>query len=330
MEKRRPRVFNLLLNFRNILGFCASIVISCISQFNTKRRMNLKLTNFSTIIIVNKNQEQTKAIRVKTKHLNRIRHYVVGIAAIILVLAGTIIYLTSRRSQQEQEKQQLLSQIAQLKSKLPAADAAALTADAPAKSSAQSYIQSIQLKLKKINDYLSKRGLKGFSTKDIGGDKNADPKISDDEKYSLYDEYLGRLLNSVAFTPMGYPRLSSITSAFGYRSDPFDTGNAELHPGIDFRGAKGDPVHVTADGTVDFTGWKGGYGNCIMVKHKNNFETLYGHLSHIDVREGQAVKTGDVIGKVGSTGRSTGTHLHYEVRKNGRPVNPVKFLTLNN
>ena len=291
--------------------------------------MSLKLTNFSTVIIVNKNQEQTQAIRVKTKHLQRIRHYIATIVCVIVALIGTVVYLNSKDSQREQERQQLLSQIAQLKSKLPAAQAAALT-DASSKASATGYIQSIQGKLQKINDYLRKRGLKGFSNKDIGGDNNAAANVSDNEKYSLYDEYLSRLLNSVAFTPMGYPRLSSITSAFGYRSDPFDGESAELHPGIDFKGAKGDPVHVTANGKVAFTGWKGGYGNCIIIQHKNDFQTLYGHLSHIDVKDGQDVNTGDVIGRVGSTGRSTGTHLHYEVRKNGKPVNPVKFLTLNN
>src|SRR3569623_1657854 len=113
--------------------------------------MNLKLTNFSTIIIVNKNQEQTKAIRVKTKHLNRIKDYITAVVCVIIVLAGTIIYLTSKGNKQEQEKQQLLSQIAQLKSKLPASEAAAL-ANAVTKSSAQGYIESIQGKLQKIND----------------------------------------------------------------------------------------------------------------------------------------------------------------------------------
>jgi len=289
--------------------------------------MNLKLTNFSTIIIVNKNQEQTQAIRVKTKHLKRVKHYIASIVLVIAALVGTIVYLNSKDNQTEQEKQKLLSQIAQLKGKVSTAtalnDAATVSTN-----SANSYIQSIQNKLEKINDYLRKRGLKGFSTNSIGGDKNiAAPSMSDNEKYSLYDEYMSRLLNSVAFTPMGYPRLSSITSAFGYRSDPFESEHAELHPGIDFRGAKGDPVHVTADGNVVFTGRKGGYGNCIIVQHKNDFQTLYGHLSHIDVNEGQSVKTGDVIGKVGSTGRSTGAHLHYEVRKSGKPINPVKFLT---
>ncbi|HTD41780.1 MAG TPA: M23 family metallopeptidase [Mucilaginibacter sp.] len=292
--------------------------------------MNLKLTNFSTIIIVNKNQEQTQAIRVKTKHLKRIRHYIASVVLIVVALVGTIAYLNAKDTKREHEKQQLLSQIAQLKGKV-SSTAATSASIAASTNSASNYIQSIQSKLQKINDYLRKRGLKGFSTNSVGGDGNAEEsKLTDNEKYSLYNDYLSRLVNSVAFTPMGYPRLSSITSAFGYRSDPFDSENAELHPGIDFRGAKGDPVHVTADGDVVFTGRKGGYGNCIIVQHKNDFQTLYGHLSQIGVKEGQSVKTGDVIGKVGSTGRSTGTHLHYEVRKNGKPINPVKFLTLNN
>ena len=292
--------------------------------------MNLKLTNFSTIIIVNKNQEHTQALRVKTKHLKRIRHYIASVVLLNIALVGTIAYLNSKDTKREQEKQLLLSQIAQLKGKVSSTTSAS-AAIAASTNSASNYIQSIQSKLQKINDYLRKRGLKGFSTNSIGGDGNAEEsKLTDNEKYSLYNDYLSRLVNSVAFTPMGYPRLSSITSVFGYRSDPFDSENAELHPGIDFRGAKGDPVHVTADGDVVFTGRKGGYGNCIIVQHKNDFQTLYGHLSHIDVKEGQSIKTGDVIGEVGSTGRSTGTHLHYEVRKNGKPINPVKFLTLNN
>jgi murein DD-endopeptidase MepM/ murein hydrolase activator NlpD len=295
--------------------------------------MKLKLTNFSTIIIVNKNQEQTQAIRVKTKHLKRIKHYAATVICVVLALVGAVVYLNSKDNKRELEKQQLLTQIAQLKHNTPAT-ASATPAAVPAASNgntASNYIQSIQGKLQKINDYLSKRGLKGFSIKSVGGNGNAEEsKLSDNEKYSLYDDYLTRLVNSVAFTPMGYPRLSSITSVFGYRSDPFDSENAEYHPGIEFRGAKGDPVHVTADGKVVFTGWKGGYGNCIIVQHKNDFQTLYGHLSHINVQEGQSVSTGDMIGKVGSTGRSTGAHLHYEVRKNGKPINPVKFLTLNN
>jgi murein DD-endopeptidase MepM/ murein hydrolase activator NlpD len=293
--------------------------------------MNLKLTNFSTIIIVNKNQEQTQAIRIKTKHLKRVKHYAVSIVCLVLTLLGAIIYLNSKNSRHEEENQQLLTQITQLKNKIPVVVKTPASLKATNTSPATTYIQSIQVKLQKINDYLRKRGLKGFSTQSVGGNGNAEEsKLSENEKYSLYDEYLSRLVNSVAFTPMGYPRLSSMTSVFGYRSDPFDSDHAEYHPGIDFKGQTGDPVKTTADGRVAFTGWKGGYGNCIIIQHKNDFQTLYGHLSHINVNDGQEVKTGDVIGKVGSTGHSTGAHLHYEVRKNGKPINPVKFLTLNN
>lgn len=288
--------------------------------------MNLKLTNFSTIIIVNKNQEQTQAIRVKTKHLKRIRHYAFSIVALIVTLVASIFYLNHRNNAQQLERQKLLTQIAQLKSKIPGAVAAADTSQ-----SAQSYIQSIQSKLQKINDYLRKRGLKGFSVNNVGGSGKADDaKLSDGEKYSLYDDYLNRLVNTVAFTPMGYPRISSLTSVFGYRSDPFNSEHAEYHPGIDFQGHKGDPVKCTANGKVISAGWNGGYGNCIVIKHINGFETVYGHLSHIGVKVGQEVSLGDVIGRVGSTGHSTGAHLHYEVRKNGKAINPVKFLTLNN
>ncbi len=117
---------------------------------------------------------------------------------------------------------------------------------------------------------------------------------------------------------------------FGYRSDPFNSANAEFHPGIDFRGAKGDEAHCTANGRVVFAGWYGGYGNCVRIAHANNYETLYGHLSRITVKVGQDVTVGQKIGEVGSTGHSTGTHLHYEIRLNGKPINPIKFLTLNN
>ncbi len=96
---------------------------------------------------------------------------------------------------------------------------------------AQAYVQDIEGKLQKINDYLKNRGLKGFSTKAVGGNGNAEAaKLTDSETYSLYNEYLDRLVHSVAFTPMGYPHISSLTSFFGYRSDPFNSAHAEFHP----------------------------------------------------------------------------------------------------
>lgn len=289
--------------------------------------MKQKTSDISTVVIINKNQQPTRSLQIKTKHLSRLKHYALGILSVIVVLVGCIIYLRSQNTQQEIEKQKLLQQIVKLKGAIP------VQVVAPANNkegSAQSYIQAIEGKLKTINDYLRRRGLKGFSTKGLGGDSNAEgKKLSDNEVYSLYNDYLNHLMGTIAFTPMGYPRISSFTSFFGYRSDPFDTGNAEFHPGIDFKGKRGDEVKCTASGKIVFAGWAGGYGNCIRIQHINNIQTVYGHLSKIKVKVGQEVNVGDEIGLVGSTGHSTGAHLHYEVRVNGKPVNPVKYLTLN-
>jgi murein DD-endopeptidase MepM/ murein hydrolase activator NlpD len=287
--------------------------------------MKGKRHDISTVIIVNKNSEP-KTLRVKTKHLSRLKHYAVGIISVIMLLSGVIIYLRSQNNRQEVEKKQLMAQITQLKGSMPAQEA-----DVKKGSDAQTYIQSIEGKLSKINDYLRKRGLKGFSTTAVGGNGNADAaKLTDNEAYSLYDEYLTRLVHTVAFTPMGYPHISALTSYFGYRSDPFDSSDAEFHPGIDFKGNKGDDARCTANGTVVFAGWAGGYGNCVRISHNNNLETLYGHLSRISVKVGQDVTAGQKIGEVGSTGRSTGSHLHYEIRKNGKAINPISYLSLNN
>ncbi|MDB5130760.1 MAG: hypothetical protein JWR02_509 [Mucilaginibacter sp.] len=286
--------------------------------------MNSKPHDLSTVIIVNKNRQRT--LQVKTKHLNRLYHYAFGILGVILVLGISVIYLRSQNKQQEEEKNQLLSQLIKLKNVVPIA-----VPQVNKTNNAQAYVQDIQGKLEKINDYLKKRGLKGFSTKAVGGNGNAEAsRLTEDETYSLYEEYLNRLLHSVAFTPMGYPRISSLTSFFGYRSDPFNSSHAEFHPGIDFKGNKGDEARCTANGKVMSADWYGGYGKCVRIAHANGFETLYGHLSRITVKVGEEVTAGQKIGEVGSTGHSTGAHLHYEVRKNGKAINPVKFLTLNN
>ena len=115
-------------------------------------------------------------------------------------------------------------------------------------------------------------------------------------------------------------------SAFGERNDPF-TGGRARHMGIDLSGPHGTPIHATADGLVAEAGWNsGGYGNLIKVDHGRGVETRYAHLSKIAVASGQRVKRGQLIGYMGSTGRSTGSHLHYEVRIEGRAVNPIPFM----
>lgn len=116
-----------------------------------------------------------------------------------------------------------------------------------------------------------------------------------------------------------------ITSPYGYRRDPFTRGGA-MHNGIDFKGAYGSPIFAAATGDVTYAGWKGGYGKTVEITHANGIVTRYAHLSRIDVAVGQFVDAGETLGGLGSTGRSTGPHLHFEVRVNGQPVNPRPFL----
>ena len=119
------------------------------------------------------------------------------------------------------------------------------------------------------------------------------------------------------------------TSSFGVRSDPF-RGNAALHTGVDLAAPTGTQVHATADAIVSRAETAGGYGNMIQLEHGAGVQTRYGHLSRILVHAGQRVHAGDVIGLMGSTGRSTGVHLHYEVRVAEHAINPLPFMALGN
>ena len=137
---------------------------------------------------------------------------------------------------------------------------------------------------------------------------------------------LGQLSQAAAAIPSRMPvDHFNYTSAFGVRYDPFN-GGAALHAGVDMAGAMGEPILAAAPGTVLRAGWANGYGNCIDVDHGHGLATRYGHLSRIMVRAGDRVTAGDQIGRMGSTGRSTGTHLHFEVRVDGRAVDPMPYL----
>ncbi len=120
-------------------------------------------------------------------------------------------------------------------------------------------------------------------------------------------------------------RNAKLMSPFGMRSDPFN-GRPAMHTGLDLSAPDGASIYATNAGRITFTGWKGAYGNTVDVDHGLGISTRYGHLSQILVKEGDRVRKGQVIGIQGSTGRSTGSHLHYEVRYNDRPLNPAKFL----
>ncbi len=128
-----------------------------------------------------------------------------------------------------------------------------------------------------------------------------------------------------ASQPNLWPVNGALLGAFGERDDPF-SGEGEFHKGVDIRAPAGTPVHATGDGVVIFSEWAGGYGRLMIVDHGKGVETYYAHLSKFYAHSGQTVRRGDVLAAVGSTGRVTGPHLHYEVRIAGAPVNPYRYL----
>ena len=126
-------------------------------------------------------------------------------------------------------------------------------------------------------------------------------------------------------TPSIWPIAGWLSSSYGNRRDPFN-GGPDFHPGLDISADRGTPVRATADGTVGSAGYNGAYGNSILITHGFGIETRFGHLSGYAVSVGQQIRRGDVIGYVGSTGRATAAHLHYEILVNGSPINPLRLL----
>lgn len=134
------------------------------------------------------------------------------------------------------------------------------------------------------------------------------------------------VLRSRGYTPSVWPVDGQLESGFGGRRNPFGGNSYEFHSGQDIDAEYGSPVIAGASGKVDFAGWQNGYGQLVVIDHGGGLTTRYGHLSHIDVTLGQVVERAQFLGRVGSTGRSTGPHLHYEVRINDEPVNPLQYL----
>jgi murein DD-endopeptidase MepM/ murein hydrolase activator NlpD len=156
-----------------------------------------------------------------------------------------------------------------------------------------------------------------------GRDGSLDPRF---ERLALSLSRMDALEQGLNGIPQVMPAdIRMISSGFGYRTDPIN-GHAAMHAGLDFRGTIGAPIHAAAKGRVTFVGTKSGYGKVVEVSHGNGLMTRYAHLSGFRARPGQDVGPGDVIGAMGNTGRSTGPHLHFEVRIHGRAVNPRPFL----
>jgi murein DD-endopeptidase MepM/ murein hydrolase activator NlpD len=183
-----------------------------------------------------------------------------------------------------------------------------------------------------LDDSAQQGGVGGIRPTDLGDnpyrddvDKMAFRSRRIEGDLSVLEQKLVAQSQLLASTPSIAPVRGILTDGFGGRSDPF-TGEAGVHNAIDISSAVGQPVRAPADGIVVKAEWANGYGNVIYISHGYGYSTRYGHLSAYAAKPGQRVKRGDVIAYVGSTGRSTGPHLHYEVRLNNNPVNPLEYI----
>ena len=197
-------------------------------------------------------------------------------------------------------------------------------ADRRAEASARA-IRAVGLNPEAMLASLDDRSAQGGPLIEFGGAANGklDPRF---QRLGLSLARMSTLERGLAGIPRFLPAsLEFISSGFGYRSDPF-TGAGAMHAGLDFKGPYGAPIYAAAKGVISFAGGKAGYGNTIEIDHGNGLLTRYAHMSAFRASVGQSISPGDVIGAIGSSGRSTGPHLHFEVRINDRAVNPRPFL----
>jgi murein DD-endopeptidase MepM/ murein hydrolase activator NlpD len=267
----------------------------------------------TTILFVNKTAQGIKPMQISSGLILHWKKYVATIACMFLVLLGYIGLLMSKSIEQSKIQMALSNRLHSMHQVIAEVDTNAV----------HDKFTKIDKELSTINGFLKARGIKTVFKGPQGGEENNNDIVSTEEISNFYEDYLRRIVYNISYTPLGFPYPGRITSTFGHRENPFTGENVETHKGLDIKGPLGGPVKAMA-----FAGLRGGFGNCIMLKHGNGFETLYGHLSKILVRVDQKIEIGQQIGNIGSTGRSTGPHLHYEVHKNGQQINPASFLTL--
>lgn len=267
-----------------------------------------------TVLIVGNDDEEIKSFSVNRTFISNLKNY--SIVAGTVFSASIILFfaLLAYTLKTSIDKHSLNSQLVQVNSKMQTYDSLELSHK----------LNRIDNNLSIIDGYLKERGI--LKSDNIGGN----PSISKPQNFVLKIYYLEEqsavFYNTLRDLPVGYPYYGTRSSDYGYRRNPFGGFSSEFHSGVDFKGPLGDPIYATGDGVVSRCDSYNGYGNAVVIDHKSGFQSLFGHLTKVNVTEGQYVKAGDVIGFLGSTGRSTGPHLHYEIRKNGEDVNPDPFI----
>ncbi|MBY0243978.1 MAG: M23 family metallopeptidase [Sphingobacteriaceae bacterium] len=272
----------------------------------------------TTVIFVSKHQNITKPIQIPSTYIKNWRVYLFSFLTLVVFMVASIFYLSYSNSSLENKHAKALKALFRSKKELSRFDTTAVNTQ----------YKAINEKINTINKLLKSKGVKTTTVKPNTGGEAGFEVLNTEESAEFYNKYLNKFIYNLSHTPIGKPNMGRISSRFGYRENPFTGQSVETHKGLDIKAKHGSLVKSTAVGRVAYTGYRGGFGNLIIINHGNGFETYFGHLSKILVKQGQSIKIGQNIGRVGSTGRSTGPHLHYEIHKNGKIVNPKSFLTL--
>lgn len=269
-----------------------------------------------TVLIVGNDDEEVKSYKINRNLIINFKKYVYisgAVFSLALVLFFSVFAYSLKVSV---DKSGLNSQLSSVNHKLQAYDSMQI----------HQKLNKIDNNLSMIDGYLHSRGV--LETENTGGEPGTDKVETNIGKIEQFEKRSIVFYNTIKEIPIGYPYEGPKSSDYGYRRNPFGGLSSEFHAGIDLKGAVGDPIYATGDGIINRCDFYGGYGNAVVIDHKSGYQSLYGHLSGVNVTEGQQVKAGDIIGFLGSTGRSTGPHLHYEIRKNGEDINPEPFLNV--
>lgn len=297
----------------------------------------------STVLIVT--PQSTRTLEVDTRLLAALRPTLLGLGMATLALtAGLIALGVQHLSVREQvrvaqlagtdsdatqaELNALRQEVAELKNFTSAeinAKLAALKQSERMISELQAYLQARGVHVKPV----SMEPPKGQPNPAAGGPIPSSVRLAEPVPYTgSFARDAGNLLQTLQSVPLGLPHDGPLSSRYGIRSNPFTGQGSEFHGGLDFKGSTGEPIHATAGGRVSFAGTQSGYGQMVEVTHAHGYSTVYAHLSRIEVKKDQTIKAGQVLGRLGSTGRSTGPHLHYEVQLRGQRLDPEIFLAL--
>ena len=269
-----------------------------------------------TIMLVRPGDKAAKSLSIKFSHL-KAALFIITVFTVFSLISFTSTYIFYKDSEiKSASVNKLLSTINTMNEDMSKNQATEVNL--------RTRLADIEETLLEMQELLHKKGIKKQLS--VGGEY-----IPPDRLSISYVDFMKQDIEEIYKTmkgvPVGRPLEGKLNSKFGYRKDPLRS-KFGFHSGIDIDAKHGEPVVATADGTVSKAGWHQSYGRTVILDHKDGYETLYGHLSAITVKKGQKVIVGEVIGKAGSSGRSTGTHLHYEVAKDGKRIDPAIYLTL--